>query len=246
MMPSRLLRFPRSGWTARRFVRRAALSVALMIAAPLEAQVGRLPDKSPYEDFAIGQTFTLMGGWFAVATDLAKVAPKPSAIGLLRYDIGVGGPASLWVRYGLARSERDVLLPSNPRASRIFRQQGVTTQLMDGGLDIALTGRKTWHRLLPSVNGGAGVATDFAKVDTGAYQFGTKFSFTYGGSLRIVSRSGPQLRVDISNITWQYQYPDKYFVKASDTTSVLTDTRNRTSWRGSWSFSAGVAIPVFR
>lgn len=226
--------------------RGAMLSVGLVIAAPLEAQVGRLPDRSPYEDFAIGQTVTLMGGWLAVGSDLAKVAPKPSAIGFLRYDIGVGGPASLWVRYGLARSERDVLLPSNPRASRIFRQQGVTTQLMDGGLDIALTGRKTWRRLLPSVNGGAGVVTDFAKIDTGSYQFGTKFSFTYGGSLRIVSRSGPQVRFDISNITWQYQYPDKYFVKASDTTSVLTDTRNRTSWRGSWSFSAGVAIPVFR
>lgn len=210
------------------------------------AQVGHLPDKSPYEDFKIGQTVTVMGGWLAVRRDLADVAPKASWLAGLRYDIGVGGPASLFVRYMASPSERKLLAPANPRATRVIGTPGVTTHLMDGGLDISLTGRKTWHHLMPSMNFGAGLVSDFTKADTGAYQFGTKFSMNYGFSLRYLPRRGPQIRIDATNFFWKYQYPDRYFVKASDTTSVLTDTRKREGWRANWGLSAGVMIPVFR
>jgi hypothetical protein len=221
--------------------------LSMAASAPaLRAQVGHMPSQSPYEDIKIGQTITLMAGWLSVGRDFAGVAPRSSAMGVLRYDIGVGGPASLFARYTLAPSERDVLNPANPKKTRLFGTRSVMTHVLDGGLDIALTGRKTWHRLLPSVNGGAGVVTDFAAIDTGAYQFGTKFSFNYGFSLRIMSRRGPQLRLDLTRHIWQYDYPDRYFVKASDTTSVLTDTKQRSQWRGSWGASAGLAIPIFR
>ncbi|MEN9509913.1 MAG: hypothetical protein RLZZ621_2476 [Gemmatimonadota bacterium] len=239
--------FPASG--ALRATSTAALlctALAVATAAPLSAQVGHMPNASPYEDIKIGQTLTPMAGRMIMGRDLAGVAPKSSALGAIRYDIGVGGPASLFVRYLAAPSTRNVLNPTAPKATRVFATPNVTTHLLDGGLDIALTGRKTWHQLLPSLNGGVGVVTDFAKADTGAYQFGTNFAFSYGFSLRYLARRGPQLRLDLTNFIWQYQYPDRYFVKASDTTSVLTDTRNRSSWRGNWGVSAGVAIPIFR
>jgi hypothetical protein len=99
---------------------------------------------------------------------------------------------------------------------------------------------------MPSINVGAGIVSDFAKADTGAYKFGTKFSFNYGVSMRYLPRRGPQLRIDATNNFWKYQYPDRYFVKASDTTSILTDTRKREGWRGNWGLSAGVIFPIFR
>ena len=78
----------------------AALAAVTSLFAPTaaRAQVGHLPDKSPYEDVKIGQTLTVMGGWLAVQRDLADVAPKSSWMTGLRYDIGVGGPASLFAR----------------------------------------------------------------------------------------------------------------------------------------------------
>lgn len=226
----------------------AALSCAALLLSPTvaRAQVGHLPSQSPYEDFKIGQTVTVMGGWLAVKRDLADVAPKPSWIAGLRYDIGVGGPASLFVRYMASPSERNLLVPTNTRATRVIGTPSTTTHIFDGGLDISLTGRKTWRRLMPSVNGGAGLVSDFAKADTGAYRFGTKFAFNYGASLRYISRNGMQLRIDATNFIWQYQYPDRYFVRAADTTAILTDTRNREAWRGNWSLTGGVSIPVFR
>lgn len=221
-------------------------ALAAPASSPLSAQVGHLPNRSPYEDIKIGQTLTPMIGRLQVARDPAGVAPSSSTMGAIRYDIGVGGPASLFVRYLAAPSTRQVLNPTEPKARRVVATPGVTMHILDGGLDIALTGRKTWHHLLPSLNGGVGLVTDFAKADTGAYRFGANFSFSYGFSLRYLAPRGPQLRIDLSNFTWQYQYPDRYFVKASDTTSVLTNTRDRSAWRRNWGMSAGVAIPIFR
>ena len=59
-------------------------------------------------------------------------------------------------------------------------------------------------------------------------------------------RRGPQLRLDLSKFLWQYQYPDKYFVTAADTTKVLTSTRQRSAWRGNWGATLGVTVPIFR
>ncbi len=226
----------------------AALTAVASLSVPAmaRAQVGHLPNKSPYEDVKIGQTLTVMGGWLAVQRDLADVAPASSWMTGLRYDIGVGGPASLFARYMVSPSERRLLAPGNPLATRVLGTRGVTTHVLDGGLDLSLTGRKTWHHLMPSVNIGSGIVSDFAKADTGAYKFGTKFSFNYGFSMRYLPRRGPQVRIDATSNFWKYQYPDRYFVKAADTTSILTDTRKREGWRRNWGLTAGVMFPIFR
>ncbi len=222
------------------------VAASLVMPAVLAAQVGHLPANSPFEDVKLGQNLSIMGGWMAMTRDPADVAPLSSLAAALRYDIGIGGPASLYARYVVAPSERKLLQPTNPLAKRVIGTPGVTTHQLDAGLDLALTGKKTWHRLIPSLNGGVGVVTDFAAADTGAYRFGTKFSFSYGLSLRYLPRKGPMIRVDLTNFMWQYEYPDRYFVKTSDTTSVLTDTRNRSSWRGSRTVTVGVTLPLFR
>lgn len=224
-------------------------ALAALLLAPcslLRAQVGHLPDRSPYEDVKLGQTLSVMGGWLAIKRDPAGVAPKPSFLAQLRYDANVGGPASLFARYAVAPTDRDLLVPTNPRATRRIGSTGATTHLLDGGLDIALTGRKTWRHLMPSVNGGVGIATNLAAADTGGYRFGTRFAFTYGLSLRYLPARGAKVRVDLTNFLWQYQYPDRYFVKAADTTAILTNTRTREAWRGNWGVTVGAVIPIFK
>jgi hypothetical protein len=210
------------------------------------AQVGHTPTNSPYEDLKVGQSLFISAGWLSVLSDPAGVAPKSSVLGQLRYDINIGGPASLYARYAIAPTERTQLAPSAVAAKRVTGTPSVLLHNFDGGLDISLTGQKTWHRLMPSLTGGIGVVSDFAKADSGGYKFGTKFSFTYGLGLRYVRRGGAQFRVDLTSYLWQYEYPDGYFLTATDNTSVLTDPRNRTKWRSNYAFSAGVALPIFR
>ena len=225
----------------------AVASVAPTLApAVAQAQVGHPPDRSPYRDMETGQSVTLSGGWLAMKRDPANVAPKESFFGAIRYDVPVGGPAFLYVRYMFSPSERRLLAPANPAATRVLRMQSVSTSAADLGLELSLTGRKSWRQLSPTVSAGIGLATDFAKADTGAYRFGTRFAFTYGLGLRYIPSSRYTFRADLINYTWQYQYPDRYFIRASDSTSVLTDTRQRSAYRGNWALSAGVQIPIFR
>lgn len=224
----------------------AALLALSTVPAVAAAQVGHLPTESPYLDFKIGQTLSILAGRLSVAADPAGVAPQSSLIGGIRYDVGIGGPASLFVRYMLAPSERDLKVPTNPAATRVIGTTAANTHLADIGFDIALTGKKTWRRLLPSVNGGVGLVSDFAAADTGAYRFGARFAFNYGFSLRYVPRRGPQWRIDATRFLWQYQYPDRYFVRAADTTAILSNTRDRTAWRSNWALTAGATFPIFR
>jgi len=227
----------------------APLAVACLLVASAQiavAQVGHLPDKSPYEDVKTGQTLSVSVGQLFVKRDPANVAPAASPFASLRYDLPVGGPAALYARYSFAPSDRNVLDPSKPKATRLVGTPNVTTHMVDLGLDLSLTGQKTWRHLIPSLTGGVGLVSDFGTADTGAYKFGTKFSFSYGAGIKYLLKNGWAIRGDATNSIWQYQYPDKYFVRASDTTSVLSDTRAKSAWRGNWALSAGVSLPIFR
>ena len=224
----------------------AIIAGALIAPDIVHAQVGYIPEESPYRDYQTGQNLTLSAGRLSVKRDPAGVAPKSSLLVAARYDVGIGGPASFYVRYSAAPSERSVLLPTNPRATREINVLKSTTHIADLGIDLALTGKKSWHHLVPSLLGGVGIASNYAAVDTGNYRFGTRFAFTYGAGLRYIAHSGFALRVDVTNYTWKYQYPDRYFVQASDSTAILSNTKDRSAYRGNWALMAGVAIPLFR
>ena len=226
----------------------AGLFAALPGATPamLHAQIGHRPSQSPYEDVKVGQSISLSGGWLAIRRDLAGVAPEAAPFGQLRYDAAIGGPATLFARYTLSPTKRALLAPSAVATARKTGTPGVAMHVVDAGIDVALTGKKTWHHLIPSLAGGVGVVSDFASVDSGGYQFGVKFALSYGMALRYVRASGLQLRLDATSFRWQYEYPDRYFVKATDGTSILSDTKDRSKWSGNWALSAGVSVPVFR
>ena len=150
-----------------RFLAPLAVALLLVGSSPSAgAQVGHLPDKSPYEDVKPGQTLSLSVGQLGVKRDPANVAPAASPFVSLRYDLPVGGPAALYARYSFAPSDRNVLDPTKPRATRLVGKPNVMTHVMDLGLDVSLTGQKTWRHLMPSLTGGLGVVSDFASADT--------------------------------------------------------------------------------
>lgn len=228
-----------------------ALVITSVVATSLSAsiasaQVGHLPNKSPYEDVKVGQDFTFLFGYFNSDVGPAGVLPKASPFGGIRYDLPIGGPGYLTARYILVPSQRDFLLPSKPRRTRVLGSTDTKTHVADVGFTVALTGRKTWHRLLPALSVGTGIASDFAKADTGGYSFGTKFGFTGGGSVRYQLRNGMSIRAEATNYFWRNSYPDSYFAAASDTTRVLTDPRKKKSWDGTWAWSLGLVLPIFR
>lgn len=222
------------------------LAGAVLTSTATHAQVGHLPSKSPYEDLTRGQDFSLIFGQFNAKAGPAGILPKESIFGGIRYDVPVGGPASLTARYVMVPSERTVLIPGRPLRTRVLEVQNTTTHVADVGLSIALTGQKTWHRLVPSLALGTGLASDFTKADTGGYKFGTKFAFTGGANVRYVLRNNWAIRADATNYLWRNVYPDSYYLFASDTSRILTVETKKKSWSGTWAWSVGLVIPIFR
>ena len=210
------------------------------------AQVGHLPSKSPYADLKVGQDVTVFLGQFNSNIGPARVLPKSSLFGGVRYDVPLGGPGYFTARYSFIPSERNLLLPSKPRTTRVLSVENTKTHVVDVGFTVALPGRKTWHRLVPSIGLGAGLASDFATADTGGYQFGTKFAFTGGFNVKYMFKNNWAVRADATNYLWRNSYPDSYYAVASDTTRVLTTEISKKSWGGTWALSLGMVIPIFR
>src|SRR5207247_8615706 len=126
--------------------------------------------------------------------------------GGLRYETALGG--AIGVSFGLAyaQSTRFVVDPYKDTLSRKSGPYDNAVVLADAGLQLVLTGKKTWRGFAPYLGGALGLAVGGRSPrDTSGYDFGTKFAVmpeagirwypvrrgSGGGALRPVGRDGP-------------------------------------------------------
>ena len=230
-----------------RFIFTAAAAAALL-ASTAGAQVGYPPERSPYRDLEYRQELTLLTGYYAASADPAGVAPRSGPMLGLRYDVRVGGPASLTARVARVFSERNVLNPAlNPGAGREVGMQSWPLYLSDVGLTLALTGQKSLHRLVPVLGAGAGIASDFRKEDVGGYRVGTTFALNFGGGVRWVPGGPFQMRADVTDHLYQISYPGTYFLATSSGGApVLGGPQGRSVWKHNAAITVGASYLFFR
>lgn len=220
------------------------------IATPAAAQgvdVGYSPPKSPFHDLEYHQELTLFGGYFTAAKDPAGAAPKSAPIEGIRYEVTVGGPAQIVVRLARVNSQRNVIDPAAPAATRNLGSQSSPVYLVDAGLSLNLTGQRTFHGVVPVIYTGLGLASDRSKVaKPDPYNLGTTFAFSLAGGLRIVPGGRFQVRADVGTYLYQIKYPTAYYVTASDNTSVLAAKQSKNFWKRNGAFTLGVSYLLFR
>jgi hypothetical protein len=225
-------------------------AAVLLLAAPAAAaaqDVGHLPENSPYRELPFRQEATVFGGWYAAAADPAGVAPRSGPLVGLRYEIRIGGPAQFYARTGLVQSERTIIDPVNPPATRTVGDTDVRLLLADVGLSMNLTGQKSWHGLVPVASGGLGIASDLDEADVGGFRLGTTFAINLGVGVRWVSQGNLQLRVDVTDHLYQVKYPDSYFRTPSgggEPVRAATDQQNL--WRHNAALTIGASYLFFR
>jgi hypothetical protein len=215
--------------------------VALLAAVPATAQVGHEPESSPYRDLEHKQEITWLFGYMKARHDPAGIAPGSAAVTGARYEINLAGPLGLSADLTRSFSERTKLDPAKPRATRNQGTQSTPVYAADVALALDLTGRKSWHNLVPQLRGGLGVVTSRAKDDSSGYSFGTPFAFTFGGGLKFVPGGRLQLRMDVTDRVFKLSYPDSYYRKASDNTSVLEDPTPRSFYTHHTALTVGVS-----
>jgi hypothetical protein len=224
--------------------------VFIAVAMPAAAQkvdVGYSPPKSPFRDLEYHQELTLFGGYFSAAKDPAGAAPKAAAMEGIRYEITVGGPAQLYARMARVSSQRNVIDPTKPAASRQLGSQSWPVYLVDAGISLNLTGQRTFHGVVPVVAFGGGLVSDLDKqVDADPFNIGTNFAFSFGAGLRMVPGGRLQVRADVGTYMYPIKYPTQYYVTATDNTSVLPSNQAKSFWKRNGAFTLGVSYLLFR
>jgi hypothetical protein len=216
-------------------------ALALLVAFPLRAQVGHDPESSPYRDLEYRQELTPYGGYARARVDAAGVTPQSAAIAGLRYELFLGGPVSLTTDVSRMFSDRTVLDPTKPRATRVVGTETAPVYGLDVGIALGLTGRKSWHNLVPQIRSGVGVLRSAAADQSEGYKFGTPFAISFGAGLKFVTGGRLQLRADVGERLFKQKNPESYYTTASDNTAVLTNSP-RSYWTNHGLLTLGVSF----
>ena len=133
----------------------AAAMMAFAAAAPSSAaaQIGYPPTRSPYIDLEHTQEITGFAGYYNGRSDPAGVAPRGGPIFGAHYSWRVGGPAHLTSEFAYIRSTRHILDPAKPPATRDLGESDWPLYAANVGLALSLTGAKSWHHVVPEVQG---------------------------------------------------------------------------------------------
>ena len=222
--------------------------VACSLATPLAAQVGHVPQRSPYTDLEFRQEATVFGGYYNAGDDRVGVAPRSGPMFGVRYDLRLAGPASLTSKLAYVQAQRTGIDPRRPAGDRIVQNDASwPIYMMDVGISLNLTGQRSYRRLVPFVNGAIGVASDLkGGADVGAWKFGTPFAFSLGAGIKWVPAGNVQARIDVSDQLYQIKYPNSYYVTASDGTSVLALRDAKNDWTSNLGLTFGVSYLFFR
>ena len=219
------------------------------VASAAGAQVGYPPAQSPFRDLRETMAFTFYTGYYRAKKDPARIAPESGPMIGMHYQWRASGPANLSVDVGRIESERRVLDPEadggcaitdqSCKSAGVFRWPLYT---LDGHLAMALTGERSWFRLVPEVKAGLGIVTDFhTKPDVGEFEFGTRFALTWGAGLRMTPGGRFQLRADITNRMYSVKYPLSYYTPAPDGTAIFGQQQDRTAWLNNPAFTLGLS-----
>jgi len=225
-----------------------AVALWLATATPLSAQdVGHPPQASPFRDLTYRQELALFAGYYNGSEGKAGVSPAGGpAIGA-RYEIRIGGPAQFTARLTHVRTERTILDPALAENVRNLGSESWPITIADAGITINLTGQKSWRRLVPSVGGGVGIASDFGKSgDPGGFEFGTPFAFTFGAGVRRDSDGPLQFRVDLADYVYQLDYPAAYTSAPTGSTPILPAGSSTSEWTHNLMLSVGVSYRFSR
>jgi len=216
-------------------------AAALLAAVPAFAQVGHVPEKSPYLDLEYSSELTLEGGYLRTRHDPAGVAPQNRGILGARYEITLTGPLAFSADVVTGSGQRNVIDPLKTAATRNLGTATNQVTAADLALALNLTGTRSWHHLVPQLRAGAGAVTSKARDDSSGFAFGTRFAFVYGGGVKYVPGGRFQLRVDVTDRVFKQNYTDPYYRLATDNTAVLPATTERKFYTHHTALTVGVS-----
>ncbi len=222
-----------SGHPWRVVVRVAALGLAAGAAGAdrLAAQVGYDPGHSPYRDIVGGGAVVLAAGYLGGGRGQTGVGMSNGATGSARFELPLGHTVSVSFNLASARTSRFLIDPTKDSLTRKSGPIRTSVSLADVGLQLLLTGGKTWHRLAPFVGGSLGLALGGnPTTDASGYHFGTTFQFAPSAGVRWYPTRRLSVRTDFRLVFWKLTYPLSFKQPGPDGSRVLSVDASDTEW----------------
>ena len=213
----------------RRLLAGTAVCLAVFQTTAALAQVGHLPENSPYKDMRIKQALVFYGGVMSGGEGNAGVGPTNGPVGGVRWEIAVGAPSILFLGLSMANLERPLVNPDDPPDTRFLDSANQRIVMVDAGLNFVLTGRKTWRGLAPYMGVGFGMAFGGpVPEDLSGYTFKTKFHIDPTIGIRFHPSPRFHFRIEGRAVFWRLNYPQQFF---DGTDPLLNDLiQTNTNW----------------
>ena len=212
------------GW---RTVRRVlACLTALLSAYPsvrLSAQVGHNPGASPYHDLRRGAMLRLVGGYFGGERGKVPVGASHGWTGGLRLEYQASNVIIFTTGIAYARTDAFYVTARESPPDTVGPVDNALV-LADAGLQISLTGGKTFHGFQPYIGGTVGLAfgSPIAK-DTSGYDFGTKITVGPEAGVRWYPARRLSFELGGRLVYYRLQYPAIYRLALLPPNASLTE-----------------------
>ena len=153
------------------------------------------------------------------------------------------GPLHLGVDLLSINSSRTPQDPARPPIARTLPNTSWPLYGLDGFMALSMPGARSWHHLMPMVNLGLGLISDFRGADVGGYKFGTRFAFPWGAGVRWVPGGGHiQFRADVRDWMYTNVYPEAYYTSGTTDPPILTsDVWRGSKWTNNFAMTVGLS-----
>jgi hypothetical protein len=201
----------------------------------LSAQVGHDPAHSPFRAITGRTSLSGIGGYVGGSAGRLGIGPTGSWVVGLRYEMRLTGPTDASLTLTRGQFDRLVPDPGAPADSQLTGPVSQSVIFVEGGLQILLSGDKTWNRLAPYV--GASLGLGFGSkvpADSSGYRFNAKFLTGPLAGVRLYPGGGLLLRLEGRLAFWRLRYPQTFFAapaRAPDDPSLLDPNQESdTDW----------------
>jgi hypothetical protein len=223
------------GWKVGRWIT-LGMFLSNIPTVQLSAQVGHEPGTSPYHDILLHSGPRFFVGHLSGDRGSAGAGPSNALTFGARYELPAGRSLQFQFTGAYMHGDRFILDPNADSNSAARRTGPVKSDLglVEVGMQLRLTGGKTWRGIAPYVGTGLGMMFDVdSPGDTtrSGYRFGTKVTLAFASGVRWYPARRVMIDADLRAHFWRLKYPLSFHsALAPDGSRVLPLTAGLSDW----------------
>lgn len=200
-----------------------------------DGQVGHDPATSPYRDILWRSGPVFFVGHLSADRGRAGAGPSNAMTFGARYEMPAGRSLAFQFTTAYLQADRFIMDPRADSTSPARRTGPVQTDLLlaEAGVQLRLTGGKTWRGLAPYVGTALGMLFDVnSPGDTtgSGYRFGTKVTLAFATGVRWYPARRLMINGDVRAQLWRLKYPLSFHDPSPDGSTVVPFRENLTDW----------------